>query len=345
MFWVQDEDDSGESEASMDESSSDDDESVFEDAQPAATQKKRRRKAAPARGGRKGTRQGGETWVQRQQEVELLSMLDPTAKADESPACAAQRLLTLSERPVCLPCRDVEKKARSFTLSLVYVCMHTASCGSHRNCRLNVACMQKIRNFIEDALSAQPNTAAEVEAGRCSEVTKCLYIAGVPGTGKTACVMEVAQCLQQCPHTPAFRFVYVNALYLLTPAQFYSKLFESIKGVLLDAHHNSVSGEQLNQHSLHHLVAAIAGYRVGAGAARIGLEEFFGSQKPGARTTVLVVDEIDMLLTRDQNVLYNLFSWPHQPTARMAVIGIANTLDLPHRLFPKIVRCVYRSLQ
>jgi hypothetical protein len=86
-----------------------------------------------------------------------------------------------------------------------------------------------------------------------------------------------------------------------------------------------------------------AGYRVGPGPARIGLEEFFGSQKPSARTTVLVVDEIDMLLTRDQNVLYNLFSWPHQATAHLAVIGIANTLDLPHRLLPKIVRCAILS--
>ena len=55
--------------------------------------------------------------------------------------------------------------------------------------------------------------------------------------------------------------------------------------------------------------------------------------------TVLLVDEIDMLMTRDQSVLYNVFSWPHFPGARLAVIGIANTLDLPQRLLPKIARC------
>ena len=104
-------------------------------------------------------------------------------------------------------------------------------------------------------------------------------------------------------------------------------------------HHKHSGVKQWHQHNVHHLVAAVAGYRVGAAAARIGLEEFFGSQTPSARPTVLVVDEIDMLLTRDQSVLYNLFSWPHQPTARVAVIGIANTLDLPQRLLPKVARC------
>ena len=35
-------------------------------------------------------------------------------------------------------------------------------------------------------------------------------------------------------------------------------------------------------------------------------------------------------------VLYNLFEWPTRPGARLAVIGIANTLDLPERLLPRI---------
>jgi hypothetical protein len=102
--------------------------------------------------------------------------------------------------------------------------------------------MQKIRTFIEDALAAQPSTVEEVEAGRCSDVTKALYIAGVPGTGKTACVMEVVESLRQCPATPDFRFVYINALYLPTPAQFHSKLFEKIKGmILLESHSASIA--------------------------------------------------------------------------------------------------------
>jgi origin recognition complex subunit 1 len=35
-------------------------------------------------------------------------------------------------------------------------------------------------------------------------------------------------------------------------------------------------------------------------------------------------------------VLYNLCEWPTRAGARLAVIGIANTLDLPERLMPRV---------
>ena len=35
-------------------------------------------------------------------------------------------------------------------------------------------------------------------------------------------------------------------------------------------------------------------------------------------------------------VLYNLFEWPMRKGSRLAVIGVANTMDLPQRLLPRI---------
>ena len=35
-------------------------------------------------------------------------------------------------------------------------------------------------------------------------------------------------------------------------------------------------------------------------------------------------------------VLYNLFEWPVRKGSRLAVIGVANTMDLPERLLPRI---------
>lgn len=35
-------------------------------------------------------------------------------------------------------------------------------------------------------------------------------------------------------------------------------------------------------------------------------------------------------------MLYNLFEWPTRRNARLVVVGIANTMDLPERLLPKI---------
>jgi len=48
------------------------------------------------------------------------------------------------------------------------------------------------------------------------------------------------------------------------------------------------------------------------------------------------VDEIDHLLNRKQDVIYNLFDWPGRRHARLVVLGIANTMDLPERLIPRV---------
>jgi hypothetical protein len=39
-----------------------------------------------------------------------------------------------------------------------------------------------------------------------------------------------------------------------------------------------------------------------------------------------------------QTVLYNLFDWPSRQGSRLSIIGIANTMDLPERLHPRIGR-------
>jgi len=142
----------------------------------------------------------------------------------------------------------------------------------------------------------------------------CLYVAGVPGTGKTATVLEVMRTLEArgaAREIPRMQFVEVNALRLPSAQHAYSKLLEALTGDTRPP-----------------------------AAARQRLQELFsGSGRPkGARFTVVLVDEIDMLATRDQSVLYNLFGWPLERGARLAIVGVANTLDLPERLLPRIAR-------
>ena len=38
-----------------------------------------------------------------------------------------------------------------------------------------------------------------------------------------------------------------------------------------------------------------------------------------------------MLCKKRQTVLYNIFEWPSRPQAKVIVIAIANTMDLPER--------------
>eukprot|EP00455_Lapot_gusevi_P053165 TRINITY_DN8239_c0_g1_i2.p1 TRINITY_DN8239_c0_g1~~TRINITY_DN8239_c0_g1_i2.p1 ORF type:complete len:286 (+),score=55.64 TRINITY_DN8239_c0_g1_i2:67-924(+) len=51
---------------------------------------------------------------------------------------------------------------------------------------------------------------------------------------------------------------------------------------------------------------------------------------------VLMLDEIDFLLTRDQSVLYNLLQWTTYPDSNLVVIGISNTLDFADRLMARV---------
>jgi len=39
-----------------------------------------------------------------------------------------------------------------------------------------------------------------------------------------------------------------------------------------------------------------------------------------------------MLWTRKQTVMYNVFDWPTKRHARLTVVAIANTMDLPERM-------------
>jgi origin recognition complex subunit 1 len=47
---------------------------------------------------------------------------------------------------------------------------------------------------------------------------------------------------------------------------------------------------------------------------------------------VLLIDELDALVTKKQTLLYNLFDWPCHSHSRLLVIAIANTMDLPEKL-------------
>ncbi|TNM87747.1 hypothetical protein fugu_005968 [Takifugu bimaculatus] len=134
----------------------------------------------------------------------------------------------------------------------------------------------------------------------------CMYVSGVPGTGKTATVHEVMRCLQQAADVdqiPSFSFVEINGMKMTDPHQAYVQILQELTGQKATADH----------------AAAL-------------LEKRFSNPAPRKETTVLLVDELDLLWTRKQNVMYNLFDWPTRRHARLVVLTIANTMDLPERV-------------
>ncbi|NWS74509.1 ORC1 protein, partial [Crotophaga sulcirostris] len=134
----------------------------------------------------------------------------------------------------------------------------------------------------------------------------CMYISGVPGTGKTATVHEVVRCLQQAAENddlPSFQFVEVNGMKLTDPHQAYVQILEPLTGQKVTAAH-----------------------------AAVLLAKLFNTPGPKRKPTVLVVDELDLLWTQKQDVLYNLFDWPTQKQSKLIILAIANTMDLPERV-------------
>ena len=57
-----------------------------------------------------------------------------------------------------------------------------------------------------------------------------------------------------------------------------------------------------------------------------------------AVSSVVLMDELDQLMTTKQDVVYNFFNWPTLVNSRLIVLAVANTMDLPERVMSGRVR-------
>lgn len=134
----------------------------------------------------------------------------------------------------------------------------------------------------------------------------CMYISGVPGTGKTATTSAVIRALKVQSdegNLSKFDFVEINGMRLTEPRQAYVHIYRQLTG-------KTLAWEQA--------------YNL--------LDKRFTTKAPRRISTILLVDELDVLCNKRQDVVYNLLNWPTTTTAQLIVITIANTMDLPERL-------------
>nr|CDS19719.1 origin recognition complex subunit 1 A [Echinococcus granulosus] len=153
----------------------------------------------------------------------------------------------------------------------------------------------------------------------------CLYISGVPGTGKTATVTAVARSMAGCVDEdgnsviPPFKFVTVNGMQVSQPHQIYAQIYEALKG------------EKASAYKAMSLLEA----------------EFCSAPRQRGNSTapacILLLDELDLLCSRRQDVLYALFDWTCRSSVGVGdrkrcgrriliVLAVANTMDLPERV-------------
>ncbi|OQO12010.1 hypothetical protein B0A48_02649 [Cryoendolithus antarcticus] len=146
---------------------------------------------------------------------------------------------------------------------------------------------------------------SHLEAAITAGTGSCIYISGTPGTGKTATVREVVASLQAAvadEQLDDFYFVEINGMKVTDPHQSYSLLWEALKGD-----------------------------RVSSAHALELLEQEFTTPSPRRVPCVVLMDELDQLVTRNQGVMYNFFNWPQLRHSRLIVLAVANTMDLPER--------------
>lgn len=146
---------------------------------------------------------------------------------------------------------------------------------------------------------------SHLEAAITAGTGACIYISGTPGTGKTATVREVVASLQTAvadEQLDDFYFVEINGMKVTDPHQSYSLLWEALKGD-----------------------------RVSSAHALELLEREFTTPSPRRVPCVVLMDELDQLVTRNQGVMYNFFNWPQLRHSRLIVLAVANTMDLPER--------------
>ncbi|EJD07069.1 P-loop containing nucleoside triphosphate hydrolase protein [Fomitiporia mediterranea MF3/22] len=151
----------------------------------------------------------------------------------------------------------------------------------------------------------------------------CVYVSGVPGTGKTATVHRIVRELKRMAErneANPFTYVEINGLKIPEASAAYSLLWEAVSGhdAANEGHLKISSKEALKQ-----------------------LTKFFGAgvrAGPAGHACIVLMDELDQLLTTKQEVVYNFFNWPTLVGSKLIVIAVANTHDLPERVMTGRVR-------
>ncbi|TNN60485.1 Cell division control protein 6 [Liparis tanakae] len=82
-----------------------------------------------------------------------------------------------------------------------------------------------------------------------------------------------------------------------------------------------------------HAVFPLLADKLKAPGGQNGLRSFLTAPGPAV---LLVLDEMDQLDSKAQDVLYTIFEWPHLQKSRLCLVGIANALDLTDRILPRL---------
>ncbi|KAI9832375.1 MAG: hypothetical protein M1819_004363 [Sarea resinae] len=174
----------------------------------------------------------------------------------------------------------------------------------------NAARQLFVRSAIPERLVGREAERFELEDFVQTRVTKktggCMYVSGPPGTGKSAFVNEVCKRFDEME---TVRMAYYNCMSAKTTKDIHGKLVEDL----------CENADEIGEDELDTL-------------RRL----FVSTETKSSSVFVVVLDEIDHLLTLDLEMLYTLFEWSLQRSSRLILVGIANALDLTDRFLPRL---------
>ena len=180
----------------------------------------------------------------------------------------------------------------------------------------------KIYNYIKQGLQTNGNYNS-------------LYIAGMPGTGKTASVKTIINILEsevkEAQKKKNDKILEENGIIPFRTLFLSGINYPNLSNVFKIIYRFIFNKEKDKMNIKNYIFR---------------LNSFFSQRKkynknktlidPTNSHILLIIDEVDILINTSQSLLYNIFNWTTYDYSRLIVITISNTLDLPNRLLPKI---------
>ena len=127
----------------------------------------------------------------------------------------------------------------------------------------------------------------------------------MPGTGKTATTMEVIQGLKK---NFKFSFKPINAMSLTNPNLVYTIIYEKITGRKAPPASAALFLDEFFKKKDKTKLWFSTQIRNSSNKEKKNLEK--EAKKQCELIRVILIDELDALMTKKQTLLYNLFDWP-----------------------------------
>ncbi|GMH12231.1 hypothetical protein Nepgr_014072 [Nepenthes gracilis] len=150
----------------------------------------------------------------------------------------------------------------------------------------------------------------------CMKLAKSgsLYICGCPGTGKTMIMEKVKLSMADWGKEASVQqpdVLSMNCTSLTNPSEVFCKIVQKIQP------QKNINGSIAALNYVQNLYSGDGG-------------------SSSRKMLLLIIDELDYLITKDCSVLHELFMLTTLPFSRCVLIGIANRIDLANRFLPRL---------